>query len=123
MSPQGRDHLNSCVCLLPCSPPAKEVIPAFTCTVGARGCVFAVCDRLVHNAYRMYRMPCEQEVDISRVLMFRSAQKRQSREGVKDLIGEVMARVDQCIECSECEQKFPYNLHIPDLLKGEPGTV
>ena len=64
-----------------------------------------------------YCMPCEQGVQISSVLIFQSAAKRLSREGVKGWIGKAMETVDQCVECGECEQKCPYNLPIPDLLK------
>jgi predicted aldo/keto reductase-like oxidoreductase len=64
-----------------------------------------------------YCMPCEQGVEIPAVLMFQAAAKRFSREGVRGWIGKAMESVEKCIECGECEQKCPYHLPIPELLK------
>lgn len=64
-----------------------------------------------------YCMPCEQGVQISAVLMLQPAAKRLSRDSVKGWLGKAMDTVEQCIECGECEQKCPYNLPIPELLK------
>lgn len=64
-----------------------------------------------------YCMPCEHGVQIPSVFMLQAVAKRLSREGVKGWIGKAMESVEQCIECGECEQKCPYHLPIPDLLK------
>jgi hypothetical protein len=64
-----------------------------------------------------YCMPCEQGVQISSVLMLKPAARRLSQEGVRGWLGSAMETVDKCIECGECEQKRPYHLPIPDLLK------
>jgi uncharacterized protein len=64
-----------------------------------------------------YCMPCEQGVQISSVLMLKPAARRLSQEGVKGWLGAAMQTVGKCIECGECEQKCPYHLPIPDLLK------
>jgi hypothetical protein len=64
-----------------------------------------------------YCMPCEQGVQISSVLMFQAAAKRLSREGVAGWIGKAMESVERCVECGECEQRCPYHLPIPHLLR------
>jgi predicted aldo/keto reductase-like oxidoreductase len=64
-----------------------------------------------------YCMPCEQGVQIPAVLIFQSAAKRLSPEGVSAWLGKAMESVAQCIECGQCEEKCPYNLPIADLLK------
>ncbi len=64
-----------------------------------------------------YCMPCEQGVQIPSVLIFQSAAKRLSPEGVSAWLGKAMESVAQCIECGQCEEKCPYNLPIADLLK------
>jgi predicted aldo/keto reductase-like oxidoreductase len=64
-----------------------------------------------------YCMPCEQGVQIPSVLIFQSAARRLSAEGVKGWLGEAMESAELCIECGECEEKCPYRLPIADLLK------
>ena len=64
-----------------------------------------------------YCMPCPQEVQIPSVLIFKGVIKRISVEGARDWLTGAMESVAECIECGECEQKCPYELPIPDLLK------
>jgi hypothetical protein len=64
-----------------------------------------------------YCMPCEQGVQIPSVLIFQSAAKRLSPEGVSAWLAKAMESVAECIECGQCEEKCPYNLPIADLLK------
>jgi hypothetical protein len=64
-----------------------------------------------------YCMPCARGVQISSILMLKPAAKRLSREAVKGWLGAAMETAETCAECGECEQKCPYHLPIPDLIK------
>lgn len=65
-----------------------------------------------------YCMPCEQGVNITGAMSFRSAVARgMKREAVKMMVGSAMESVEGCIECEECLGKCPYKLPIPELLR------
>lgn len=64
-----------------------------------------------------YCMPCDQGVQIPGVLIFEGFAKRFSSDIAASMMAEAMAGVENCIECGQCEEKCPYNLPIPGLLK------
>lgn len=64
-----------------------------------------------------YCMPCEQGVLIPRVLLFKSQMKRFPRAMVVSLAEEPMKTAEECAECGECEEKCPYGLSVPELIK------
>ncbi len=60
-----------------------------------------------------YCMPCEQGVDILRVMIFKSFGKRLAPQSVtKGVLASAMQSLENCIQCRECENKCPYNLGI-----------
>ena len=65
-----------------------------------------------------YCMPCEQGVNITSVMSFRSAVARGMKlDVVKFMVGPAMESAEGCTECEECLDKCPYKLPIPELLK------
>jgi len=68
-----------------------------------------------------YCQPCPEGVPISLVLYTRSIAKRMSQETIftLEMITEAMAKVDNCIQCGECEERCPYGLSIRDMLAEE----
>lgn len=72
-------------------------------------------DKFCHRCE--YCLPCEQGVKIPSVLIFEGFAKRFSSEVAAEIMEEAMAGVENCIECGHCEEKCPYNLPIPGLLK------
>ena len=68
-----------------------------------------------------YCMPCEQGVIIPRILLFRSQMKRFPRAMVVSLAEAPMETAEKCVECGECEDKCPYGLKIPELIKEYRG--
>lgn len=68
-----------------------------------------------------YCQPCPQGVLISHVFYIRSFVKRMPPELIftSEMIDEVIAKVDDCIQCGECEEKCPYGLPISEMLQEE----
>lgn len=64
-----------------------------------------------------YCMPCEQGVEIPRVLGFSSFARRLAPMAAIGMADGAMTSVENCIECNECAEKCPYELAISDLLK------
>jgi len=64
-----------------------------------------------------YCLPCEQGVRILEVMEFRSFARRLAPSGVIKLTRAAMETIDNCTECEECQDRCPYNLPIPELLK------
>lgn len=64
-----------------------------------------------------YCLPCEQGVRILEVMEFRSFARRLAPSGVIKLTRAAMKTIDNCTECDECQDRCPYNLPIPELLK------
>ena len=60
-----------------------------------------------------YCMPCEQGVDILRVMILKSFGKRLDPQSViKGVVAEAVQSLENCTQCRECEKKCPYNLGI-----------
>ena len=67
-----------------------------------------------------YCQPCPEGIRISSVLHARSSVKRYPPERIfTGFFNEVTAKVADCIECGECEEKCPYGLPIREMLKEE----
>jgi predicted aldo/keto reductase-like oxidoreductase len=64
-----------------------------------------------------YCMPCEQGVQIPKVLLIKSQVRRFSPKQLAVVAKEAAASVEQCIDCRECEEKCPYHLPVPEMLK------
>ncbi len=65
-----------------------------------------------------YCLPCPQGINIPKVNFIKVYYDQFPLEDFIDDEREKEARkVDNCIECGECEEKCPYNLNIIDMLK------
>jgi len=68
-----------------------------------------------------YCQPCPEGVPISLVFYLRSLVQRMSLESIftSEMIDGGIAKVDNCTQCGECEEKCPYDLPIRDMLEEE----
>jgi hypothetical protein len=64
-----------------------------------------------------YCLPCEQGVQIPKVLLIRSQVRRFSPKQLVFIAKEAVASVEQCADCSQCVEKCPYHLPVPEMLK------
>lgn len=64
-----------------------------------------------------YCMPCEQGVQIPRVLLVQSQVRRFSPKQLMAIAKDAVSSAEQCVECGQCVEKCPYNLPVPDMLK------
>jgi len=64
-----------------------------------------------------YCMPCEQGVQIPRVLLVKSQVRRFSPAQLILMAKDAVSSVEQCIECGQCTERCPYALPIPEMLK------
>jgi hypothetical protein len=64
-----------------------------------------------------YCMPCEQGVQIPKVLLIRSQVRRFTPQQLNVMAKAAVASAEQCVECGECVEKCPYKLPVPDMLK------
>jgi len=64
-----------------------------------------------------YCMPCEQGVQIPRVLLVKSQVRRFSPKQLMAIAKDAVASAEQCVECGQCVEKCPYTLPVPDMLK------
>ena len=64
-----------------------------------------------------YCMPCEQGVQIPRVLLVKSQVRRFSPKQLIVIAKEAVSSVEQCVECGECVERCPYALPVPEMLK------
>jgi len=79
----------------------------------------AIRDRLGSSFCRRcgYCQPCPEGIEIPMVLIFKSSSRRLSPNWVISTSQERMAKVENCQDCGQCQEKCPYDLPIPDLLK------
>lgn len=65
-----------------------------------------------------YCMPCPQDIAVSMLMRIDSWIKRNppGSQFTEERRGQV-ARIDECTECRACEQRCPYHLDIPAVLK------
>jgi len=64
-----------------------------------------------------YCMPCEQGVQIPRVLLVKSQVRRFSPKQLVAIAKDAVSSAEQCVECGQCVEKCPYALPVPDMLK------
>ena len=64
-----------------------------------------------------YCLPCEQDVRITDVMMFRPMARRLEPALAVAFTKDAMESVDNCNECQECLPKCPYHLGIPDVIR------
>lgn len=69
-----------------------------------------------------YCMPCEQGVQIPKVLLVKSQVRRFSPGQLAVMSKEAVSSVEQCVECGECVERCPYGLPIPEMLKENVET-
>jgi predicted aldo/keto reductase-like oxidoreductase len=64
-----------------------------------------------------YCQPCQQGIPISMVMTFPSFVKRLPPDRyLKGFMPDAMAKVAECIQCGECEDRCPYGLPIRDMM-------
>ena len=90
----------------PLSPVDREQMQGIRKELGGRFC---------HRCE--YCMPCEQGVQIPKVLLIKSQVRRFSAKQLVFIAKDAVASVEQCAECGECVEKCPYSLPVPDMLK------
>ena len=64
-----------------------------------------------------YCLPCPQGVMIREAQMFPAVMNRMASRQIVAFMKNIIATVDECIECGECEDKCPYNLPIVEMIK------
>lgn len=64
-----------------------------------------------------YCMPCEQGVQIPKVLIVKSQARRFSPKQVVAMAKDAIHTVEKCAECGECVERCPYGLPIPEMLQ------
>lgn len=64
-----------------------------------------------------YCLPCEQDVRITDIMMFRPLARRLEPALAVAFTKDAMESVENCTECEECLPKCPYNLPIPDVIR------
>jgi uncharacterized protein len=69
-----------------------------------------------------YCMPCEQGVQIPKVLLVKSQVRRFSPNQLVVMAKEAVSSVQQCVECGQCVEKCPYALPVPEMLKENVET-
>ena len=65
-----------------------------------------------------YCQPCPQGIPISLVLVTESVVKRMSYDTAVPFLRPALEKAATCTECGECAPRCPYDLKIPELLKG-----
>ena len=66
-----------------------------------------------------YCQPCPQEITISNILNVESFIKRLPADRAVAMVGKGMAKAKTCTECRTCVSRCPYDLDIPELIKGK----
>ena len=102
---------------------AREILDLYKTPVVLEKSHFTAMDKIKNTVGEKfchrceYCLPCEQGVQIPSVLIFEGFAKRFSSNVAAEIMEDAMAGVENCIECGHCEEKCPYNLPIPGLLK------
>jgi len=65
-----------------------------------------------------YCQPCPQGIPISLILVTESVVKRMSYDTTVAFMTPPMEKAATCTECGQCAERCPYDLKIPDLIKG-----
>lgn len=63
-----------------------------------------------------YCSPCEQGVEITRLMRMQSFIARLGTKKREERILRAIKSLDGCIECKECEERCPYNLPIVEMM-------
>jgi len=63
-----------------------------------------------------YCLPCPEEVEVWKVLLFEAQTKRFPPDMVMKLSEGPMKTAENCVQCGECTEKCPYELPIPDMI-------
>jgi uncharacterized protein len=90
----------------PLSQPDREEMQRIRNEIGGRFC--RRCE---------YCMPCEQGVQIPRVLLVKSQVRRFSPAQLILMTKDAVSSAEQCVECRQCVERCPYALPIPEMLK------
>lgn len=65
-----------------------------------------------------YCLPCKQGIDIPSVFLFDGYYTRYDlKDWAKERYQAMSVKLDDCLECGECEERCPYNLPIRKMLK------
>ena len=64
-----------------------------------------------------YCLPCPSGVAIPRILLFKSQTRRFSHEHLKKMAADAMRTGLECQDCGECQEKCPYGLEVPELIR------
>jgi predicted aldo/keto reductase-like oxidoreductase len=71
-----------------------------------------------------YCQPCPNDIPISLMLHIESIRKRVGEEFMRsDMYRGVLAKVDRCDECGQCEERCPFDLPVRDLIKQSRETL
>lgn len=63
-----------------------------------------------------YCQPCEQGIEIWKVLLFKAQARRFPPPMAIAMAKEVMKQAENCIQCGQCADKCPYELPVPELI-------
>jgi hypothetical protein len=64
-----------------------------------------------------YCLPCEQGVQIPKILFVKPQVKRFSAKQLLSMSKASVETAEKCVDCGECVEKCPYHLPIPEMLK------
>ena len=63
-----------------------------------------------------YCQPCEQGIEVWKVLLFRAQAKRFPPRMAIAMGKEIMKQAENCVQCGECADRCPYELPVPELI-------
>jgi predicted aldo/keto reductase-like oxidoreductase len=64
-----------------------------------------------------YCQPCPQEIRIPMALLYKAVVQRSAPARIMTFCKTHLDKIEDCIQCGECEEKCPYNLPIIDMLQ------